>query len=205
MNITNIKNIADQHIIYRATYVCLIITLFSGCAAQRPAALKNSVEISGDFDRIWTVCQAQIKNRGFELDRLDFRNGVIETYPLISKQWFEFWHNDVIDGNSLAQSSLHTINRLVKLKIDKLDSNNYQLQCKVEKLKIYHDRDVAGGNIRAQETFTASQSRIFNNKYSNNIKWLPAGNDPVLQQAILTDISNKLDAGVASAKVTKHE
>ena len=201
MNMIINKIFYSRQTIHRATFFCLLAALSGGCASHRLEATKSSIEVSGDLEGVWSVCQRQIKNRGFELDRIDLRSGIIETYPLISKQWFEFWRNDVIDGDSLTQSSLHTVNRLVKLKIDKLDNNNYRLQCQVEKLKLYYDRDVKGAKVRAQETFAASQSQIFNNKYSgDNVKWLPAGIDPVLQQAILKDISSNLGAGGKSTR-----
>jgi len=61
---------------------------------------------SGNFDELWKSCELAARHYGFAIDRQDYRGGVLTTVPLISKQFFELWHNDVQTAHDLADSSI---------------------------------------------------------------------------------------------------
>src|SRR6266576_1615339 len=48
-----------------------------------------------DFERLWNACEAVARDFLFEVDRTDYRSGVLTTKPLTSRQWFEVWRRDV--------------------------------------------------------------------------------------------------------------
>ena len=59
------------------------------------------------------------------LDRQDFRAGVITTKPLVSKQFWELWRNDVVTLSDMANSSLATHRRTLRFDIDRKDAGGY--------------------------------------------------------------------------------
>jgi hypothetical protein len=53
------------------------------------------------------------------------------TKPLVSKQFFEVWKGDVVDGHDLLQSSLGTMRRIVFFQISHGEDGGYVLSPKV--------------------------------------------------------------------------
>lgn len=113
------------------------IALAAGCASSTPAKApatmpSNATRVpaywferpgvasvsAADFDLLWRAAEEAARDFGFRPDRLDFRDGVITTDPLISKQWFEFWRNDVVTTDDLAKSSLATHRRTLRFDIE---------------------------------------------------------------------------------------
>jgi hypothetical protein len=78
-----------------------------------------------DFDRLWRASEETARDFGFELDRLDYRNGVITTVPLTSKQFFEVWRNDVATIPDMANSSLATYRRTLRFDIEKTPDGRF--------------------------------------------------------------------------------
>ena len=83
------------------------------------------------FDRLWNAFRDAIVADGFTLDRRDYREGLLTTVPLVSKSSFEFWRNDVVDDHSLAQSTLGTVRRTVRVQVQRQPDGSYQATPKV--------------------------------------------------------------------------
>ena len=131
----------------RATGIVIAISL-TGCiigkqnpAATQPATAQDpkTVQIAywmeqpadihvsaADFDKLWNACRDAVQTDGFLTDRTDFREGILTTMPLVSKQFYEFWRNDVVDLYGLTQSSLGTMRRTARFDIRRLDDGTYQ-------------------------------------------------------------------------------
>lgn len=119
---------------------CLILLsiLISGCATEfapppvapvDPATAKNDYWLdkpaaasvfAGDYDKLWDICIATAHAELFELDRRDYRDGLLTTHPLISRQIFEFWRPDSGDLYSVVQNSLQTTRRTIYFQFDRL-------------------------------------------------------------------------------------
>lgn len=126
------------------------LVVVSGCVAHQPVdnpttrptvqtrspeywidlPATSSVE-SPDFDKLWTSCEQSARHFGFTLDRIDQRSGVITTVPLISKQFFEFWHNDVVTTDDLEKSSLATYRRTMRFEVSKREGGFVAAPCVV--------------------------------------------------------------------------
>jgi hypothetical protein len=117
-----------------------ILLLLAGCQAHQPpnapttrpslATTQPSYWLSlpatsaieaTDFERLWSACEQATWHFGFIPDRLDRRGGVMTSQPLVSKQFFEFWRNDVVTADDLSDSSLATYRRTLRFEIKKLD------------------------------------------------------------------------------------
>ena len=116
----------------------LALFLFSvsvcGCAETlrtMTAPLNRPMVIDNNFEEVWSASRNELVRRGFVIDRLDKRAGVIETFPLVSRQWFEFWRQDVVTSNAAAESSLQTIRRSVLMKISLAPDGKIAIDCDV--------------------------------------------------------------------------
>ena len=84
-----------------------------------------------DFDRLWNACRDAAIADGFTIDRTDYREGLLTTLPLVSKQVYEFWRNDVVDSRDLAQSTFGTIRRTARFTIKRLGDGSFEATPKV--------------------------------------------------------------------------
>src|SRR5207245_5438405 len=60
-----------------------------------------------------------------DLDREDYREGLLTTLPLVSKQSFEIWRRDVVTVPAIAQSTLATFRRTVRFQFSKREDGGY--------------------------------------------------------------------------------
>lgn len=110
-----------------STGVAAFLTLAAmatGCTAPRQPeeALLWPVN-SVDIEPVWSHTLRVLREHGFEPDRQDRANREIVTLPLTSAQWYEPGRKDVADSYSLAESSLHTIQRTVSVKFLRQDEH----------------------------------------------------------------------------------
>jgi hypothetical protein len=73
--------------------------------------------VERNYQAVWDAACRVLDDYYFKLDRQDRRAGVITTYPLTGKQWFEFWRKDAVGDEELLENALHTIYRVVKVRI----------------------------------------------------------------------------------------
>ena len=95
---------------------------------KRPAVVHVD---DRDFDRLWTACSQAVKDRLFTLDRQDYREGLLTTYPMVSKQAFEFWRSDAVTCGDIGQSSLATTRRTVRFEFARQENGTYAVTPKV--------------------------------------------------------------------------
>ncbi|MFP4105128.1 MAG: hypothetical protein ACLFVU_03465 [Phycisphaerae bacterium] len=93
----------------------------------RPATAEER-----SFQRVWKSTIDVLKDKGFEIDRTDPREGVVTTLPMTSKQWFEFWRDENASRKDLLENSLHTIFRSAEVRLYKADEpGQYDLDVQV--------------------------------------------------------------------------
>ncbi len=86
---------------------------------------------SADFYKLWDACRIEAHNRMFLIDRQDFRDGLLTTQPMISKQAGEFWRTDVVTVHGITASTLATTRRTVRFQVTKDQSGGYIAEPKV--------------------------------------------------------------------------
>ena len=182
--------------------VLLVVTGFwmiqgGGCMSPGVSYVEEPVLVSGDVDEIWQACQDQIKARGFRLDLVDRREGIINSYPQVSKQWFEFWCQDVVTSEDLVESSLHTVRRIIQIEMDDLGDQSYGLYCRAVVERLWRGTEIVSGRVQAREILGKSVGRIpvygsGSPAEAASEVWLPIGEDPALESSILQSISGIL-------------
>ena len=168
--------------------LCALLSVFSGCAATRTSIQNSTITIQGDRDNIWQISQAELKDRGFSLDRVDLRSGVIDTFPMVSKQWFEFWRRDVIGPKAIAESSLHTIRRYIKLQLTEQEKDKFDLHCDVIVQRFTAEPGLTSATLSGQDILSATRRQ---QKKSSKYQWIPIGSDNALANDILTAIKTQ--------------
>jgi hypothetical protein len=86
---------------------------------------------SPDFDRLWNACRDAAQADGFTIDRTDYREGLLTTLPLVSKQAYELWKGDVVSSHELSQSTLGTLRRTIRIDIRRLPEGGFEATPKV--------------------------------------------------------------------------
>ena len=161
---------------------------------------RGPLILSVDPESLWQISQAELKKRGFRLDRVDRRSGIIETFRTTSGQWFEFWRRDTAGPDALAESSLRTIRRSVRLEISSVPLGQYRLRCIVTVEKLSTEPTFISGRVRARTIFSGAAGRVpglgTGQKNEQQTSWVPLGRDPALESDILESIKNTLNHGI---------
>jgi hypothetical protein len=95
---------------------------------RRPAVASVR---DGDFDRLWNACRRAVQSRSFVVDRVDLRDGVMTTFPTVSKQIFEPWRNDAGSFPAVLESTIGTVRRSVRVQVVRRDDGAYEATPKV--------------------------------------------------------------------------
>jgi hypothetical protein len=130
----------------RGHFLCALL-IAAGCAADhrpqpttRPATdidyhlgtsnywyakpAKEST-ICGNYDALWQNAIRVVHADGFVADRLEYRDGLLTTKPLISAQFFEPWKQDIGDLQGVVQSSVATVRRTIHFDLRRLPDGQY--------------------------------------------------------------------------------
>ena len=93
----------------------LAVSCLGGCwrEAWWPSPRVAPARPTGDveFEATWDAAIAALGKYRFRVDRADRRAGVITTFSLVGRHWFEFWRRDATTRTDVAESALHTIYR----------------------------------------------------------------------------------------------
>ena len=103
-------------------YVILLLVSLAilGCqstqSCNQAEPLPQSLVIASDqMDIAWDETLEVLSEHYFTPDRQDRREGVIVTFPSLSKQWFEFWRDDAQGCYNVAESSINSIRRIATI------------------------------------------------------------------------------------------
>jgi len=85
-----------------------------------------------DLESLWDAGLAVLRRHDFQPDRQDRALGVITTLPATSRQWGEFWRQDVADPYSFLQASLQTIRRQVTVRFLRRGQDYWDIDVQVD-------------------------------------------------------------------------
>ncbi len=164
---------------------------------MEPVVPERPRVLGADVDRVWAVAKEELIGRGFRIDRLDRRAEVMATYPLASKQWFEFWRHDVVGSEHLQESSLQTVRRKVSLSLELGDDGRTRLDCEVVVERLAAQRGASGRIIRAKDIFGSTSGKMPTlQSWADRMKmeqhWVVLGRDEALELAVLDGIDKTL-------------
>ena len=171
--------------------------VLTGCADTARISQAEPISLAGPGERIWQLSQSELKARGFQLDRVDRRGGLIQTFPRTSGQFFEFWCHDVVTSEALLESSLHTVRRIITVEMHPVADNEFQLCCNAQVERIAVANEIVSGRIRTKDVFGGAVGRMpglstDRRAHQVPVDWVPLGRDGPLEQAILDSVRRKL-------------
>jgi hypothetical protein len=198
----------------------LPLLLFAGCThvAQSPAITQTDQKLAqqpywlakpanasvthDNFDELWNACIESARYRGFKPDRLDYREGLLTTQPLVSKQIFEPWRRDVVTIGDQIESTLATTRRIIHFEISK--DADHQFRC-VPKVLVEHYA-AAERRITAIQRYREAYS-IENAQGSKERDrgidippeyWYTIGRDAAMEKQLAEAIQSRVKKAVAS-------
>ena len=166
---------------------------------RQPAAVSVAYD---DFQELWTAARNAAQGASFTIDRVDYRGGVMTTFPIASKQFFEFWRHDVAAPDDLTESSLATVRRTVRFEFAQLDDGTYELVPKVlvERWTSTERRITSVYQYREVFSIERAEGSRLRDDLGYDLPteyWYAIGRDADLERALARSVQNQLRARMA--------
>lgn len=178
----------------------LTASLFvAGC--QAPPAPDGPTQMAlriPDRDAFLETAMTLLRERDFPPQRVDRDQGVVVTRPATGQQWFEFWRQDSRGAHQLFESSLHTIRRIVTVRLHPVDAESppdtYRVSVRVDKERYSApERQVttASGALAIYSERLPTTEGLIAAKTEGE-HWVPLGRDLPLEQYLVDKIAGAL-------------
>ncbi len=172
----------------------LVVTLagfvLAGCRSPGPLPSRVDVRLENEvaYRQFWFHAIRSVKHFGYDLDRADPAAGVIASKPLTSKQWFEFWRNDTLAADQVAEASLQTIRRQINLTVHPTPNTGEYLVSAVVNVERQERPEQA--LTTPSNAVQAFNPRKTTSAQAAGIRWMVLGRDPVLEAAVLQQVAH---------------
>jgi hypothetical protein len=172
-----------------AGLVALAALVPAGCALMGPvrAVSPNPLVVpSADFETVWdqTVAVVDEYFDGLRENRLA---GTIETDPTIGSGLIEPWRGDSVGLEERLESTLQSIRRFAKVRIEPAAGGGFAVKVEVYKELedlTKPDRQMGGRAVFADQ-IPVNRTREVVGPVPLPVGWVPRNRDPKLEQAIL--------------------
>ena len=154
-----------------------------------------------DFERLWTACEESMRHFGFAPDRLDRRGGLMTSLPLVSKQFFEFWRNDVVTADGLSHSSLATYRRTVRFNIEKTGGGFRATPAVLIERQTVAERPITA-SVYLRQAFRTQRGQRHRGPvgtpetdrgiYLPRVYWTPMGRDTALEKEVADEARGRI-------------
>lgn len=146
---------------------------------------------------VWERAVDVLHDYNFEIDNENRLAKVIQTHPKVGASVFEPWHKDAVGLSSRLEGTLQSIRRTVQISMQPQEQGGGYLVT-VAAYKELEDLPGIAANSPGAATFQENQplERDLNPVVGQSTpsQWLPAGRDPLLEQAILQSLQVALAA-----------
>jgi hypothetical protein len=192
--------------------IALAMLSMTACASRTPV-ISNPVEIDvTEYDRIFQASVDVLEDKGFRLDRQDYRFGVVTSHPRPSPSALEPWHRDNTSVGQAVESTLNYQRRRVSIRLIPASStpanaesdspaattapaatrvsDSYMLETQVVIEQVEAPRRYLTGSSaegRMLRNLSAAPQSLKDKQVSENY-WRPVGRDTDLEQRIVADI-----------------
>ncbi len=201
-----------------AGLACGVLWLIAGCSAPaQPTGPAEIVLHVPDYEAFFDASLSMLRLYDFPPDRVDRTRGLVLTHPATSGQFFEWWRVDSRGGYQVAESSLHTMRRIVTLNVEPVggqgggtgvppvvatgkmpvppDSGElYRVRVQVDKSRYTApERQVtttSGALVMYSERVPTVEG--LRGPQSRYAQWVPLGRDPLLESFLLEKLSKVL-------------
>ena len=152
------------------------------------------------FATLFKTCENVSRDYCFKIDRVDYREGILTTEPLVSAQIWEPWRPDIQTCKDSRQSTIATVRRTLRFEFKRNADGTFEVSPKVlverqsveerriTNVALYHGaftkeapRDAPRGTPESDEGF------LIPPKF-----WYAIGRDPVLEVKLAKEVSKRL-------------
>lgn len=151
-----------------------------------------------DFETLWRACRRAMADASYTIDRVDYREGVLTSLPLISKQAFEVWRSDVVTVGDIAESSLATIRRTVRWDVNKRDDGGFEAYPSVLVERYSFSERRLTSAMQYQEIFS-DEHRVEGSRlrdrgvFEAEVYWYAIGRDRALERRLLSAVHSMVE------------
>jgi hypothetical protein len=167
-------------------------TATAGYWLAKPAAAAVG---GANYDQLWDACADVARGEYFGLDRQDYREGLLTTRPLVSKQVWEFWRSDAGDLYYAVEDSVQTVRRTIHFEFDR-QANGCTVTPKVlvERLAQPSRQITSSGEYR--NLFRVeTQQRVPGDVGPSDEYWYAVGRDYAMEAELAQAIQSRLGGG----------
>lgn len=161
-----------------------------------PEAVTAQAVAEEDLESLWQASLAVLRRHDFEPDRQDRALGVIETLPTTSRQWGEFWRQDVADAYGVLESSLQTIQRQATVRFVRGESGwTVQVEVQVYRLAVPESQITSSSSVIRgfSGDLPTTEGRVVR-AASDRQRWVSLGRDGAMEDRLLTRILSRAAA-----------
>lgn len=149
-----------------------------------------------EFQPLWNACEDTARSYLFQLDRQDFRSGLITTRPMVSEQLLEPWRKDTGTAHGVVVNSIATIRRTVRFEFTQSDGA-YVVTPKVlvERQTILERRITSAVNYRQVFSGPASPDSRTAVEAEADVPsryWTPVARDTQMEKQIASEVRRRL-------------
>jgi len=110
------------------------LLLLLGCANYTTPVVTDDSRTPAErnFYLVWQCSLDVLDEFHFLVDQEDLREGRIATLPLTGQQWFEFWRGDAATPHDVAEGSLQTLYRTVRVYVEPVEGSQDRFAARVE-------------------------------------------------------------------------
>jgi hypothetical protein len=170
-----------------------------GCAsapwAPRVISPNPLVIPTGDFETVWKQSVSAV-DEYFDIASENRQSRTIVTQPKAGASLLEPWAGDSVGLDQRTESTLQTIRRFARVKIDPAPSGTgYSVRVEVYKEledMVKPERQVGGSKTIFADDLPINRTREVVGPVALPLQWIPRGRDTKLEQVILDRIRNRL-------------
>jgi hypothetical protein len=183
----------------------LIAAAAAGCQRPAPPDSPTSTTITDeDVQPLWDTALAVLIKHDFRPDRQDRTAGIITTHPTTSQQWHEPWRQDVADSYSLAEASLHTIQRQATIRFIRNGSTtrpagapapttaeNWSIDVQVDVYRLCVPEYQITSSSSVIRSFSGDLPTVTGERVADAgaaRRWVPMGRDGAMEEQLLSRI-----------------
>jgi len=151
---------------------------------------------SSDYRKLWDACAKTLRDDQFDIDDQDYRDGVLTTWPMVSKQVFEIWRSDAGTSYDVIQNTLQTIRRSARFEFSRDPDGLYVAKPKVLIEQSSHPERRLSTVSQAPQAFTpfgetatriTDEGAVVPNRY-----WFAMRRDEAMERQLANSVREKL-------------
>ncbi len=150
------------------------------------------------YDNVWKQSQELLRHMGFELDRQDYRDGVMITRSLPSAQIVEPWKRQQVNLKDAMENTLNDQRRTVRLRIEAVPGKPdfYEVSVQVLVDRQSNPTGEIGGPIFVEGSGFGRNQLALRSDYvaaaGDVPRWVPIGHDVDMEKKILDRLFQRI-------------